>query len=66
MCMSKKKRLNLNKPSLRTLRKWADELPNREEIGEQIAGNKKTLLALGLVFTVGLAVGALLSRKGDE
>jgi hypothetical protein len=49
-----------------TLRKWADELPSREEIREQIAGNKKTLLALGLVFTVGLAVGALLSRKGDE
>ncbi|KKR01661.1 MAG: hypothetical protein UT24_C0003G0068 [Candidatus Woesebacteria bacterium GW2011_GWB1_39_12] len=75
--VNQKKRLNLNKSSLRTLREFAEDLPSRNEIAETVNDkfaelqveayeNRKTLLALGLVFIAGLAVGVVITRNGDE
>ncbi len=59
------------------LRKLAERLPKREAIREyvddkitavevEILSNKKTVIGLGVVFIVGLLVGAALSRGKDD
>ena len=68
--MTRKKKLNLNKPSLETLRNFAADLEQSTKerlngIEEEVRENKNLILMLAGVFVIGILIGAATSRKRE-
>jgi len=68
--ISKKPKLNLNKPSFATVKQFAKEhYPQEqlEDLEQRVLDNQNTILMLAGAFMLGLVVGAVVvaSKKGD-